>query len=134
MYLCKVKILDNADILLYDNSRMKREDKTSENIKVSMLLDFYGQLLTKKALEIMELYYNEDISFSEISENLGITRQAVHDTVKRSVAALENYESKLMLVNRFLNREKNIMDALNDIENKKIDKAKEKLMELITTL
>ncbi len=134
MQLCKAKILDNADILLYDNSRMKREDKTSENIKVSMLLDFYGQLLTQKALEIMELYYNEDISFSEISENIGITRQAVHDTVKRSVAALENYESKLMLVNRFLNREKNIMDALNDIENKKIDKAKEKLLELITTL
>jgi len=120
--------------MLYDNSRMKREDKTSENIKVSMLLDFYGQLLTKKALEIMELYYNEDISFSEISENLGITRQAVHDTVKRSVAALENYESKLMLVNRFLSREKNIMDALNDIENRNIDQAKEKLMELITIL
>jgi len=120
--------------MLYDNCRMKKEDKTSKNIKVSMLLDFYGQLLTGKALEIMELYYNEDISFSEISENLGITRQAVHDTVKRSVAALENYESKLMLVNIFLTREKNIMDALKDIENKRIDKAKEKLIKLITTL
>ena len=113
---------------------MKNTDKTTENIKLSMLLDFYGQLLTQKAREIMELHYNEDISFSEISENLGITRQAVHDTVKRSVQALENYESKLMLVNRFLGREKRITDALSDLDNNRIEDARDKLKDLITTL
>lgn len=127
-------MLDKSFLLLYYNLRMKNEDKTSINIKVSLLLDFYGQLLTEKSLEIMELYYNEDISFSEISENLGITRQAVHDTVKRSVLVLENYESKLSLVQRFISREKIIKEALSELEKGQTERAKNKLIDLIKSL
>ncbi|MCD5413988.1 MAG: putative DNA-binding protein [Clostridiales bacterium] len=69
-----------------------------KKVEVSIMLDFYGKLLTDKQLEIMELYYNQDLSLTEIAENLGVTRQAVHDTIKKSEKSLSEYENKLHLV------------------------------------
>ncbi|MEE1154331.1 MAG: sigma factor-like helix-turn-helix DNA-binding protein [Acutalibacteraceae bacterium] len=66
-------------------------------ITTSLLLDFYGQLLSEKQLEIMNYYYNDDLSLREISDMVGITRQGVHDTIKRSEAFLEDLENKLGL-------------------------------------
>lgn len=65
------------------------------------LYAFYGQLLTEKQQEIVELYMMEDLSLGEISEQLGITRQAVHDMVRRSEKTLMRYEEKLGLFERF---------------------------------
>ncbi|MCD5410160.1 MAG: HTH domain-containing protein [Clostridiales bacterium] len=62
------------------------------------MLDFYGKLLTDKQLEVMELYYNQDLSLTEIAENLNVTRQAVHDAIKKSEKSLKEYENKLNLV------------------------------------
>jgi len=73
----------------------------NRKITISMLLDFYGQLLSAKQLEIMNYYCNEDLSLSEIAEIIGITRQGVHDTVKRSELLLEELENKLGLYHKW---------------------------------
>ena len=67
------------------------------NLYVSELLDRYGILLSEKQFRILDGYYNNDLSLSEIAENEGITRQGVSDFVKRSEAQLLEYEQKLRL-------------------------------------
>ncbi len=68
----------------------------------ALLFDFYGPLLTQKQIEIMDMHMNSDLSLGEISEHLGISRQGVHDAVKKSVLTLTEYEKKLGLVNKYL--------------------------------
>ena len=68
------------------------------NIYVSELLDRYGALLSEKQYRILDGYYNNDLSLSEIAENEGITRQGVSDFVKRSEAQLIEFEEKLGLI------------------------------------
>lgn len=70
--------------------------------KTSMLLDFYGQLLTARQYEILDLYFNGDYSLSEIAEHLNISRQGVHDNIRKGKASLGTYEKKLGLLKRFL--------------------------------
>ena len=67
----------------------------------SMLLDFYGELLTEKQRECFDLHYNEDLSLSEIAEQLGISRQGVWDNIRRAEAVLEDVEKKTGLLRRF---------------------------------
>lgn len=90
--------------------------------EITLLLDFYGQLLTERQNEILDLHYNNDFSLGEISEQLGITRQGVYDNVKRAKAILMEYERKLGLVERFENQKNSIREVLNII--KSIDKSK----------
>ena len=66
----------------------------------SLLYDFYGQLLSRRQQEVMALYHEENLSLSEIAEEFGISRQAVHDTLKKAELALGEYEAKLGLVAR----------------------------------
>ncbi len=66
-----------------------------KDLSVSLLLDVYGVLLNEKQYRIAVDYYNEDLSLSEISENENMTRQAAHDTLKRTVQLLHGYEEKL---------------------------------------
>lgn len=68
--------------------------------RVNDLIDLYGNLLTKNQLNILELYYMEDLSLKEISEDLNISRNAVHDSLKRSLGILEEYEEKLELLKK----------------------------------
>ena len=68
-----------------------------KKLTISLSLDFYGQVLSEKQFQIMDYYYNDDLSLREISEILGITRQGVHDTIKRSEAFLEELEQSLGL-------------------------------------
>ncbi len=67
----------------------------------TMLFDFFGDLLTEKQREYYDLYYNEDLSLSEIAENVGITRQGVHDIIARAEATLQDTERKTGLISRF---------------------------------
>ncbi len=85
-------------------------------LQISMLYDFYGQLLTEKQQEIIQLYYSDDLSLGEISEQLGVSRQAVYDTIKRTEKILFEYEKKLGIVNRFTSNNRNIEEILRIVE------------------
>ncbi len=76
---------------------MKFDDVTRQ----SLLYDFYGELLTQRQKEVMELYNEENLSLAEIAEEFGISRQGVHDALHKAQKALEEYERKLGLVERF---------------------------------
>ena len=86
-----------------------------EKLKISMLCEFYGKLLTKKQYEFINDYYNSDLSLSEIAENNNITRQAVRDIIKKGEKKLFEYEEKLMFMKRTLNQEKKIEKALSEL-------------------
>ena len=73
-----------------------------EILKQSLLYDFYGELLTEHQKEIYEQFIVEDLSLSEIAKDAGISRQGVHDLIKRCNKILEGYETKLHLVDKFL--------------------------------
>lgn len=70
--------------------------------EISLLLDFYGTMLTPRLYEILDLHYNNDYSLGEIAEQLNISRQGVHDNIKRGKAVLNELENKLGLLNKFL--------------------------------
>ena len=72
-----------------------------KNLEFSVFLDFYGEMLTAKQREVLEYYYNEDLSLSEIADHEGITRQGVRDSIKRAEALLEDMETRVGLVKRF---------------------------------
>ena len=72
-------------------------------VKQTLLYDFYGELLTERQKQIYESVVLEDQSLREASEEFGISRQGVHDMIRRCTAALEDYEQKLHLVERFVN-------------------------------
>lgn len=72
-----------------------------KDLNISILLDFYGQLLTDRQAEALEYYYNDDLSLAEIADIWGISRQGVRDFLKRGEKQLEEFEEKLGLAKRF---------------------------------
>ena len=72
-------------------------------VERTLLYDFYGELLTKRQQQIYESVVLEDYSLSEVAEELNISRQGVHDMIRRCDKALEGYEEKLHLVEKFVN-------------------------------
>ena len=96
-------------------------DKISE---VTLLLDFYGQLLTKRQYEIFELHYNNDLSLAEIAEQLNISRQGVFDSIKRGKTLLYQMEEKLGLVKKFLAHKKKaegLLMYLSELERESLE-------------
>ena len=71
-----------------------------KTVYLSLLLDFYGELLTEKQRRFAEFYYNENLSLSEIAENEAISRQSVRDTLLRAEAVLRETEEKTGLAER----------------------------------
>ena len=71
-----------------------------DRVMQSLLLDFYGELLTDKQREAVEFYYNEDLSLGEIAENQNISRQGVRDAIARGAKTLADMENKLHLISR----------------------------------
>lgn len=84
--------------------------------EISMLLDFYGQLLTEGQFKAMDMHYNQDLSLSEIAEELEISRQGVHDFIKRGRAILSDYENKLGLMSRFCEIRNNLKGIQEDLQ------------------
>lgn len=86
-------------------------------LQLTLLYDFYGELLTEKQKQVYELHYQNDLSLTEIGEELSISRQAVRDQLKRTEKILLDYEEKLQLVSRFgtekaVQEMKHIMEGL----------------------
>ncbi len=95
-----------------------------KELKFVMLLDCYGELLTEKQRSVMELYYFEDLSLSEIGEPLGITRQAVLNLIRRTENILQNYESKLGFARRMKELRtcfSNITEAVRELPDSDIN-------------
>ena len=86
-----------------------------KNVKISILCQLYGKLLTEKQYEILNDYYNNDLSLSEIAQNSEITRQAVRDILKKGEKKLFEYEEKLNFMKRTLNQEKKITKVLAEL-------------------
>lgn len=88
------------------------ESNLEKKQRVNLLMDCYEELLTDKQKEYLMLYYEEDFSLAEIAEDLDVSRNAVYDNLKRAVASLEDYEKKLHLLEKHIQR----MDLIQRIE------------------
>ena len=86
-----------------------------KNVKLSILLEIYGNLLTKTQYQILDDYYNSDLSLSEIAQNREITRQAVRDNIKKGENKLFEYEEKLSIMQKTMKQEKKISEILSEI-------------------
>ena len=117
---------------LFWKPRKKEEVKSLEkNVKVSMLCQIYGKMLTEKQYEVLSDYYNNDLSLSEIAENNQITRQAVRDIIKKGENKLFELEEKLAFMEKTLKQEKQlqqILEELSKIEETSSDKKVEKIL------
>ena len=91
-----------------------------KDLSVSLLLDYYGEVLTDRQREAIDLYYNEDLSLAEISENLKvtrqITRQGVRDLIKRGENVMRDLDSKLALIHRYGDINSKLADIKKHIE------------------
>lgn len=77
--------------------------------------DFYGELLSDRQKSVMEYYYNDDYSLTEIGDLLGMTRQGVYDACKRARHLMREYEEKLGLVQRYLKSRSLLQDITGEI-------------------
>ena len=93
-------------------------------LETNVLFDIYGQLLTKRQREICSLYYEEDFSYSEISEELSISRAAVQDSLKKSLNQLQKYENVI----HYIEKRKKIIELLEQLND---DKIKETIINLL---
>ena len=94
-----------------------------KNVKVSILCQIYGKLLTEKQFEIITDYYDNDLSLSEIAENNEITRQAVRDIIKKSEKKLFELEEELSFMEKQESQEKkinSILDKLTKLEEMRV--------------
>ena len=95
-------------------------------LQLTLLYDFYGELLTEKQKQVYELHYQDDLSLTEIGDELSISRQAVRDQLKRTEKILQDYEEKLQLVSRFQTQKKAVQEMkhiMEGVEKKSSDAA-----------
>lgn len=107
------------------NTDRQRSGKMSKNIETAILLDTYGSMLTEKQYDTLSLYYDEDLSLSEIAENMGITRQGVHKCIRTSEEYLEQLEETLGFAEKY-RRICDICETLTSLTDKNVGSAAEK--------
>lgn len=93
-----------------------------KNMEIAQLLDFYGEFISNRQFKTLSMYYNDDLSLSEISELLGISRQAVMDSIKRGEKTLSSMEQKLALAESF-NRRKELLREASSLADSLTDGA-----------
>lgn len=89
-----------------------------EALEMTLLFDYYGELLTERQRSCVDMRYNQDLSLSEIAEELGVSRQGVYDNLSRAEALLRNMEEKTGCVQRAMETRKavrEILDAANKL-------------------
>ena len=97
-----------------------------ERVQIAILSKYYGKMLTERQQDILAMYVDNNLSLAEVSEELGISRQAVKDAIDNSLSSLKNMEEKL----HFIARDDNIKKQIE--ENKNIDeKTKNQLIALL---
>ena len=95
------------------NTNPHRHEK---DLGVSLLLDYYGELLSETKRRAVELYYNEDLSLAEIAEDTGVTRQGVRDSIEKAKAQLYLYEDKLGLARKMRETDLILSEVLGRLE------------------
>ena len=105
-----------------------------KNVKLSILCELYGKLLTKKQYEFLNDYYNNDLSLSEIAENNNITRQAVRDNIKKGEKKLFEYEEKLSFMKRMFNQEKKIEKVLSELTKIQKESSDKKVASILESI
>ena len=88
----------------------------NQTYRMTMLFDFYGEVLTPRQKEFFDLYYNEDLSLAEIAENYGISRQGVRDLIVRAEAIMTDLEDKTGLMKRFMLMQQQVQAILDAAE------------------
>lgn len=83
---------------------------------VGMLLDFYGELLPQRQRQVADLYYNDDLSLSEVAAECGITRQGVRDALKKAEEQLRGFEERLGLLEKHLEGKRTLTAVLSRLE------------------
>lgn len=102
-----------------------------KNVTVSILLDIYGKVLTEKQQDILDLYYNENLSLAEIAEEVGITRQAVHDCIMKGEKKLFNLEEKLEIMKKAENQEKQLQKIISELSKIQVKDSDEHINSII---
>ena len=111
---------------------INKEDVMKKKVKMSMLNELYGNMLTDKQRQCIDDYYNNDLSLTEIAQNNNITRQGVRDIIKKGEKKLLKYEEKLAFMNKTLKQKKKIekiLVELTKIENNYTDEQVSKILE-----
>ena len=103
-------------------------------IERNLLFDFYGDLLTKRQRDIYQDAVYGDLSLSELADDYGISRQGIHDQIKRCDKALEEYESKLHLIARFEKTKKYSNELRKEAEKSEDEELKKSINELLTKI
>ena len=103
-------------------------------VRLSMLCEIHGKLLTKKQLSILTDYCDNDLSLSEIAENNNVTRQAVNDIIKKGESKLLEYESKLNIMKKTLEEEKLIQNILCELSKITDDSSDKQIARIINTV
>lgn len=98
-----------------------------KNIKMSMLLEIYEKLLTERQADTVDLYYNQNLSLSEIADEIGVTRQAVRKSLVEAEKNLEEFEKKLQVLEKQITRREKIDKILKKIKDESIAKLIEEL-------
>ena len=102
-----------------------------KHIELSILVEIYGKLLTQKQQDVLNDYYNKDLSLSEIAENNNISRQGVRDLIKKGESKLFEYEEKLNIMKKMQQTDETIQDILiklSKIRENSSDKKIEKIL------
>ena len=102
-----------------------------KNVKISILLDIYGKLLTEKQYKLLDDYYNNDLSLSDISENKKITRQAVRDNLKKGENNLFEYEDKLGIMKKTIIQNETISNVLSEINKIQKDSSDQEIAKIL---
>ncbi|MBO4235633.1 MAG: YlxM family DNA-binding protein [Firmicutes bacterium] len=94
-------------------------DNLEHVAETSQLFDVYGGLLTEKKREVMQLYYEDDMSLAEIAEEFGVSRAAVHDSLRSAEKSLREYEEKLGMLADYQKRKALIEELVEEVESLK---------------
>ena len=109
-------------------------DCVAKDLSISILIDFYGELLTQKRFDVLDMYYNQDMSLSEIAEECGISRLGARDAIKHGEAQLNELEEKLGLAKRFMDISSYIKDMQTTVDEMPEGKVKDKVRVLCVNI
>ena len=107
------------------------KEELRKKVDLAFLSAFYGGLLTDKQRQVLSLHCEEDLSLGEIAEEVGISRQAVHETITRAAARLNEMESSLGMAARFRRMESGLEEALSALKQQDYHRAEDLLTGLL---